>query len=140
MRSRRLRPVVFAKATEQADALAGAIADLVESRLTVSHPEMHETRAVGYGDIAVLAETNDHVETIAGALRERRAPMKMTLSGLLDVPEVYLARACLRRLNDPSDTLATAEIRALGVCEEPEHLLADRLRWLAVNEDDRRWG
>ena len=66
--------------------------------------------------------------------------MKMTLSGLLDVPEVCLARACLRRLNDPSDTLASAEIRALGACEEPEHWLADRLRWLAADENDRRWG
>ena len=120
--------------------MAGAIADLVESRLTVNDPQMHETRAVGYGDMAVLAATSDHVETIVGALREHHVPMKMTLSGLLDVPEVCLARASLRRLNDPSDTLATAEIRSLGVCEEPEHLLADRLRWLAVDEDDRRWG
>ena len=129
-----------AKAAEQADALAGAIADLVESQLTVNDPETRETRAVGYGDIAVLAATNDHVETIAGALRKRRVPMKMTLSGLIDVPEVCLARACLRRLNDPSDTLASAEIRALGACEEPEHWLADRLRWLEADEDSRRWG
>ena len=120
--------------------MAGAIAVLVESRLTVNDPETHETRAVEYGDIAVLAATNDHVETVAGALRERRVPMKMTLSGFLDVPEVCLARACRRRLNDPSDTLATAEIRALGACEQPEHWLADRLRWLAAGEDDRRWG
>jgi len=66
--------------------------------------------------------------------------MKMTLSGLLEVPEVCLARACLRRLSDPSDTLASAEICALGACEEPESWLADRLRWLATGEDDRRWG
>ena len=26
------------------------------------------------------------------------------------------------------------------LCEEPEHWLADRLRWLAAGEDDRRWG
>ena len=120
--------------------MADGIADLVESQLTVNDPETRETRAVVYGDIAVLAATNDHVETIAGALRERRVPMNMTLSGLLDVPEVCLARACLRRLNDRSDTLATAEIRALGACDEPEHWLADRLRWLAAGEDDRRWG
>ena len=65
--------------------------------------------------------------------------MKMTLAGLLETPEVCLARACLRRLNDPSDTLATAEIRALGACEEPEVWLADRLRWLASGEQDRDW-
>ena len=128
------------KATEQADALAGAIAELIESHHAVNDPETRETRAVSYGDVAVLAATNDHVETIAGALRERRVPMKMTLSGLLEVPEVCLARACLRRLDDPSDTLATAEIRALSAYEEPEQWLADRLRWLEAGEDDRRWG
>ena len=129
-----------AKAAEQADALASAIAGLIESHQTVNDPETRETRAVSFGDVAVLAATNDHVEAIAGALRERRVPMKMTLSGLLEVPEVCLARACLRRLDDPSDTLATAEIRALDAYEEPEHWLADRLRWLAAGEDDRRWG
>ena len=50
------------RATEQADAFAGAIADLVESQLTVNDPETHKTRAVGYGDIAVLAATDDHVD------------------------------------------------------------------------------
>ena len=125
--------------TEPLD-LAGAIADLVDSQHTVNDPKTREPRAVKYEDVAVLAATNSHVETIAGALRERRVPMKMTLSGLLAVPEVCLARACLRRLNDSSDTLATAEIRALGACEEPELWLADRLRWLAAGEDDRRWG
>ena len=94
---------------------------------------------VAFGDIAVLAATNVHVQSIAKALRERRVPMKMTLAGLLETPEVCLARACLRRLNDPSDTLATAEIRALGACEEPEIWLADRLRWLASGEQDRDW-
>ena len=36
--------------------------------------------------------------------------------------------------------LASAEFRALGACEEPEPCLADRLRWLADDEDDRRRG
>ena len=123
----------------QAGALALAIADFVSSGHRVSDPETGEARAVTYGDIAVLAATNGHVQDIAKALRERRVPMKMTLAGLLETPEVCLARACLRRLNDPSDTLATAEIRALGACEEPEIWLADRLRWLASGEQDRDW-
>ena len=129
-----------ANAAEQADTLAAAIADLVVSEHIVSDPETGETRGVCFGDVAVLATTNDHVEAIAKALRNRRVPMKMTLSGLLEVPEICLARACLRRLNDPADTLATAEIRALGACEEPDIWLADRLRWLAAGENDRRWG
>ena len=123
----------------QADALALAISEFVRSGHRVSDPDTKETRPVEFGDIAVLAATNGHVQTIAKALRERRVPMKMTLAGLLETPEVCLARACLRRLNDPSDTLATAEIRALAACEEPEVWLADRLRWLASGEQDQDW-
>ena len=127
------------KLAEQADALALAISEFQRSGQRVSDPETGETRAVTFGDIAVLATSNSHVQTIAKALRERRVPMKMTLAGLLETPEVCLARACLRRLNDPADTIATAEIRALGSCEEPEIWLADRLRWLAAEEEDRSW-
>ena len=123
----------------QADALALAISEFVNRGHLVTDRETDEARAVTYGDIAVLAATNSHVQDIAKALRQRRIPMKMTLAGLLETPEVCLARACLRRLNDPSDTLATAEIRALGACEEPEVWLADRLRWLASGEQDRDW-
>ena len=123
----------------QADALALAISEFVSSGHRVSDPDTNETRPATFGDIAVLAATNGHVQSIAKALRERRVPMKMTLAGLLETPEVCLARACLRRLNDPSDTLATAEIRALGTCEEPEIWLADRLRWLASGEQNQDW-
>ena len=127
------------KKQEQADALAIAISDLVLSGHTVNDPESGELRAVTFGDIAVLARMNDQVHRIATALRTARVPMKMTLAGLLETPEACLASACLRRLNDPSDTLATAEIRALGSCEEPEVWLADRLRWIADGEDRRSW-
>ena len=127
------------KLAEQADALALAISEFVKSRKWVSDPETGETRAATFSDIAVLAATNGHVEAIAKALRQRLVPMKMTLAGLLETPEVCLARACLRRLNDPADTIATAEIRALGSCEEPEVWLADRLRWLATEDGDRNW-
>ena len=127
------------RAGDAADLLALAISDYVRSGHPVTDPATRTTRPVAHGDIAVLAAQNTHVENIAKALRSRRVPMKMTLAGLLETPEVGLARACLRRLNDPTDTLATAEIRALGSCEEPEAWLADRLRWLAAGEEDRRW-
>src|SRR5690606_21024709 len=62
----------------------------------------------------------------------RGVPMKMTLKGLLETPEVCLARACLRRLNDVTDTLATAEIVSLADSAEPEAWLADRLAHLGA--------
>ena len=128
-----------ANLAEQADALALAISELKSSGLRVSDPETQEVRPMVFGDVAVLAATNSHVQGIAAALRDHRVPMKMTLAGLLETPEVCLARACLRRLNDPADTIATAEIRALGSCEEPEVWLADRLRWLSADGDDWSW-
>ena len=127
------------KVAEQADALALAILEFKRSGQRVNDPETRETRAVTFGDIAVLATTNGHVQTIAKALRKQRVPMKMTMVGLLETPEVCLARACLCRLNDPADTIATAEIRVLGSCEEPEVWLADRLRWLKAQKEDRSW-
>ena len=128
------------KPDTQASALAAAVAGLIASSHPISDPGTQETRIAEFGDVAVLAATNANVETIAKAFRKQSLPTKMSLSGLLETPEAYLAKACLRRLNDPADTLATAEIRALGACEEPEVWLADRLRWLDAGDDSQRWG
>src|SRR5690606_31110967 len=103
-------------------------------------PETNTPRPVRFGDIAVLAATNANVEEAARALRAAHVPMKMTLSGLLTVPEICLAKACLRRLNDATDTLASAEIISMAECVEPEVWLADRLRWLEASADGYAWG
>ncbi len=121
------------------DALAEGVADLVASGCRVVDPDTGDIRPVRYGDMAVLARTNPHVEGIARALRSRRVPMKMTLRGLLAVPEIGLARACLRCLNDDSDTLAVAEVVALAGGAPPETWLADRLAWLAGGHESRDW-
>ncbi len=121
------------------EALAEGVADLVAGRYRVVDPQSGEVRPVRYGDIAVLARTNPHVEGIARALRSRRVPMKMTMHGLLSVPEIGLARACLRCLTDASDTLAVAEVVALAGGRPPEAWLADRLTWLADGHPSREW-
>lgn len=123
----------------QAIALANAVAKLVNDGFEIVDPATDGVRALQWGDIAVLAATNDNVEEIARALRAARVPMKMTLKGLLTVPEVCLARACLRRLNDSADTLATAEIISLADSEEPETWLAERLRSLQKEESSYTW-
>ena len=120
-------------------ALAEGVADLVTGGYRVVDPDTGDIRAVRYGDVAVLARTNPHVEGIARALRSRRVPMKMTMRGLLAVPETGLARACLRCLNDDSDTLAVAEVVALAGGDPPETWLADRLAWLANGREGRDW-
>ncbi len=123
----------------RAIALAHAVAKLVSDGFEIVDPETDEVRAAQWGDIAILAATNDNVEEIARALRAARVPMKMTLKGLLAVPEVALARACLRRLNDSADTLATAEIISLADCEGPETWLAERLRYLQKDGNSYTW-
>lgn len=123
-----------------AEAVARAIVGLVQSGFQVVDPETGEARAARWADVAVLARTNSNVELIARALRAAHVPMKMTLQGLLSVPEVCLAKACLRRLNDVTDTLATAEIIAMAECSEPEAWLSERLDWLAREDDGYAWG
>jgi ATP-dependent helicase/nuclease subunit A len=122
------------------ETLARAIADFVDSGFRIVDPESKQVRPVRWGDIAVLAASNDNVERAAKALRAAQVPIKMSLKGLLGVPEVCLAKACLRRLNDRTDTLATAEIIALADCAEPEAWLADRLAWLEREADGFAWG
>ncbi len=120
--------------------LAEGVAQLVADAHPVVDPDTGEARPVRWGDVAVLAATNAHVEEIALALRACGVPMRMTLSGLLSVPEVCFAQACLRRLDDESDTLASAEIVAMGGDREPEQWLAERLDWLAAGRPSRAWG
>ncbi|HEX7038332.1 MAG TPA: UvrD-helicase domain-containing protein [Pseudomonadales bacterium] len=116
----------------RAEALAQGIVDLVASGTPIVDPGSGALRPVSWGDIAVLARTNDNVQLLARTLKNRGVPMKMTLKGLLETPEVCLARACLRRLNDVTDTLATAEIVSLADSAEPEAWLADRLAHLGA--------
>ena len=128
------------KIADSAQLIAKGVAQLVAERELVTDPKSKEERRVKYGDIAVLARTNDHVEQIAQALRAHQLPMKMTLQGLLTTAEITLAKSCLRRVADRADTLASAEIRALADGAEPEQWLEDRLRWLEEGNDDIAWG
>ena len=131
--------IVEGNAEQRALAVAEGVARLIAEQGPVFDPENKRLRPISYGDVAVLARTNLAVERIARSLRQRQVPMKMTLTGLLETPEVSLAKSSLRRLADRADTLATAEIMALADCAEPEEWLADRLRWLDGDHDAMAW-
>jgi ATP-dependent exoDNAse (exonuclease V) beta subunit len=124
---------------QQFPAVASAVAALVADGTQIVDPDSGEPRAVRFGDIAILARTNAHVEAQAVALKAARVPMKMTLQGLLATPEVCLARACLRRLVDATDTLATAEIVVLADCGLPDVWLGERLRVVAAGRGQQQW-
>lgn len=118
-------------AGEETQALARGIRRLAASGYAVLDKGASEARAVRYGDIAVLCRTNDDVQRVAAELRAQGIPCATAQPGLLETPEAVLALACLRRLIDGGDTIATAEILSLAECIEPEDWIADRLRYLA---------
>jgi ATP-dependent exoDNAse (exonuclease V) beta subunit len=99
-----------------------------------------EKRMVMMRDLAVLCRTNDRAAEIAGALRQRGLAVTLSQSGLLATPEARLAMACLRRLADPADTLATAEIVALEGKHTPEEWLESRLKHVAAQEHSSETG
>lgn len=126
-------------AEERAAALAEGIKVFIVSGYQIVDPSTERPRPAHYGNIAVLCKTNDRVQTVAKALRAASLPWATQQSGLLSTPEAVLALACLRRLNDPRDTVASVEILSLADCEEPEVWLADRLQYLERDGDNARW-
>jgi ATP-dependent helicase/nuclease subunit A len=128
---------------QAAHALAEGIAQLLANPCQVQDRSSGQPHPLQLRDVAVLCRTNESVATVAEALRARGFPLTLGTSGLLSTPETRLAMACLRRMADPSDTLATAEIIALEAEHTPEEWLEDRLQYLSTHTDDpagRNWG
>lgn len=119
-----------------AKALAGGIRRLLDSGRTVVDKASKTARAATYSDIAILCRTNVNLNEIAAALSDAKLPIRYKRPGLLGTPEGCLAMACLRRLIDPLDTLASAEIQALSRCGNPEEWIAQRIAFL--QEPDAR--
>ncbi len=126
--------------TMRAAGLAAGINELVRSQYEVVHKTTEIPRPVQFEDIAVLARTNVHVGEVAEALAAAGIPVQMERSGLLATPEACLTLACLRRMADPRDTLASAEIIALSDCAEPETWLENRLKYLESGRPRHLWG
>jgi ATP-dependent exoDNAse (exonuclease V) beta subunit len=114
----------------QATALASGIKKLMESGYQVLDKETGAIRPLSFGDIAVLRRANDSVKQTSRSLGAFGIPTATNQSGLLATPEAVLTLACLRRLNDASDSIATAEIVSLADCQEPETWVVNRLQHL----------
>lgn len=124
---------------EQHLGIAAGIETLVREGTRTADVVSGELRPVRFGDIAILARSNNAVKAVAQALRESHIPVSTAQPGLLAQPEVVLALACIRRLNDEHDTIATAEIVSLATCEDPDSWLADRLAWLDAENKPSDW-
>jgi len=121
------------------DALADGVHRLHAAGRQVVDKDTGKARPVRYADIAILARSHDGIQKIAASLRARNIPVATAQSGLLATPEATLALACLRRLNDSGDTIATAEILSLADCATPESWVADRLQYLAGQGNKTLW-
>jgi ATP-dependent exoDNAse (exonuclease V) beta subunit len=124
----------------RAAALAKGVKELVDSGCRVVDKLAGVPQPVRFEDIAVLARTNDTVRQLAEAMSVIGIPVQIERTGLLGTPEACLALACLRRLADPTDTLATAEIVALSDCAPPEDWLQNRLIYLESGGPGYQWG
>ncbi len=124
---------------QEASALAAGIRRLVDSKRMIYDKDANAIRPVRYGDIAILARSNDRVKELAFALSNQYIPVATAQPGLLSTPEATLAIACLRRLNDTGDTVSTAEIVSLADGLEPELWVADRLTYLKKGADADLW-
>lgn len=116
---------------KRAHSLAYAVTELINSGREVIDKQSGETRALTYGDVAVLCKTHSNLGEVATALSNANLPLRYKRTGLLSTPESALAIACLKRLLDPRDTLSSAEIHSLTTCESPEVWIEHRLTFLA---------
>ena len=103
---------------QAAQALAEGVAQLLRNPCQIEDRDSGQLRSLQLRDIAVLCRTNQAAATVADALQARGFPLTWGTSGLLSTPETRLAMACLRRMADPGDTLATAEIISLYLTQE----------------------
>ena len=116
--------------------LANSVHQITTSGRTVIDKHSGQPRPLVCGDIAILCRTNANLAEIASALAAANIPIRYKRAGLLATPEATLALACLRRLIDPLDTLASAEIHTLTTSESPQDWVSARIEYLAV-EDNR---
>lgn len=121
-------------------ALGAAVRTVIDSGYEVVDKASGQARPVQAGDIAILARTHTNVLAAAQGLRQAGLAVTSAQPGLLQTPEAVLVVACLRRLLDANDTLATAEIYSLTQHgATPEVWLADRLEWLAAGKPSQAW-
>ncbi len=113
--------------------LGQAVRELLGSGVKVEDKDTKELRPIQAGDVGVLCRYNDQVEFAVTSLTRWGIPSASPRSGLLGTAEAIYVMACLRRMNDPTDTVATALVLTLADGTPIETWLADRLQYLATD-------
>jgi len=127
------------KAEDRLLSLCGGVQKLFAGGMTVVDRDSKNSRAVRWSDIAVLCRTNDTCDAVRLAFRQHGVPLRSAGTGLLATPEVKLLTACLRRLNDREDTLASALILGLSSGLSPEKWLLSRIKTVGTVAKTDLW-
>ena len=122
---------------EQVSSLAAGILALEASKFPVMDKESKRQRPIAWQDIAVLVRQNATAENVRASMKTAGIPCEGERSGLRSRPVRALLLACLRRLNDRWDSLASAEILALSAGLSPEDWLEERMDYLAQPRADQ---
>lgn len=114
-------------------ALGQAVRELLSSGVQVEDKDTKQLRPIQAGDVGVLCRYNEQVEYAVTSLTRWGIPSASPRSGLLGTAEAIYVMACLRRMNDPTDTVATALVLTLAEGMPVEAWLEDRLQHLATD-------
>ena len=112
--------------------LGQAVRELLASGFQVEDKETKVLRPIQAGDIGVLCRYNEQVSLAVTSLTRWGIPSASPRSGLLGTAEALYVVACLRRMNDPNDTVASALILTLTDSSPVDTWLTDRLNHLAT--------
>lgn len=110
-----------------------AVRELLDSGVKVEDKDTKQFRPIQAGDVGVLCRYNEQVEFAVTSLTRWGIPSASPRSGLLGTAEAIYVMACLRRMNDPTDTVATALVLTLAEGTPVETWLEDRLQHLATD-------
>jgi len=116
--------------SDQAEAIAAGVRGLLSRKFPVRASGEEGVRPVEPGDIAVFARSNDAAARIREALAAEGIPCSGDAGDPILSPEGVLLRACLRRIDDPKDSLASAEILSLTQGLSPGDWLLERIAWV----------
>ncbi|SKC99093.1 ATP-dependent exoDNAse (exonuclease V) beta subunit (contains helicase and exonuclease domains) [Burkholderia sp. CF099] len=114
--------------------LGPAIREILDSGLQVEDKTTKQLRNVCPGDIAVLCRMNSQVDLSVTALTRWGIPSASPRAGLLGTAEALFVIACLRRMLDAGDTVATAMILTLADGVLVSEWLVDRLSYLSNSD------
>lgn len=121
-------------------ALGQAIAELLASDMQVEDKVTNTLRAIQPGDIGVLCRKHDQVDLAVTSLTQWGIPSASPRAGLLGTAEAIFVLACLRRMHDVSDTVASALVLTLADGTPIDTWLADRLDYLGqVDVKPHEW-